>query len=109
MATKPNIVGLGHALESLRSKRGISWRTVAREAGVPPSTITRMRQGQSPSLNAFAALVGWAGYEGRAFSRRVVCAGPAPGDSRLSADDCAVLERTGWRWDSTVESWSRLT
>jgi transcriptional regulator with XRE-family HTH domain len=47
------------ALDSERKARGISWRKLAEEAGVSPSTLTRMQQGKSPDVNTFTALTRW--------------------------------------------------
>ncbi len=47
------------ALDSERQARRISWRTLASEAGVSPSTLTRMQQGKSPDVNTFSALTKW--------------------------------------------------
>lgn len=47
------------ALDSERNARGLSWRQLAKEAGVSPSTLTRMQQGKSPDVNTFTALTQW--------------------------------------------------
>jgi transcriptional regulator with XRE-family HTH domain len=47
------------ALDSERKARGLSWRRVAKEAKVSPSTLTRMQQGKSPDVNTFSALTHW--------------------------------------------------
>lgn len=47
------------ALDSERQARGLSWRQLALEAGVSPSTLTRMQQGKSPDVNTFSALTTW--------------------------------------------------
>jgi len=47
------------ALDSERQGRGISWRQLAIEAEVSPSTLTRMQQGKSPDVNTFSALTTW--------------------------------------------------
>jgi transcriptional regulator with XRE-family HTH domain len=47
------------ALDSERQAKGISWRQLAIEAGVSPSTLTRMQQGKSPDVNTFSALTTW--------------------------------------------------
>ncbi len=47
------------ALDSERRAREISWRQLAAEAGVSPSTLTRMQQGKSPDMNTFTALTRW--------------------------------------------------
>jgi transcriptional regulator with XRE-family HTH domain len=47
------------ALDSERKARQLSWRQLALEAGVSPSTLTRMQQGKSPDVNTFTALTNW--------------------------------------------------
>ncbi|MBZ5549322.1 MAG: helix-turn-helix domain-containing protein [Acidobacteriia bacterium] len=47
------------ALDSERQAKEISWRQLAAEAGVSPSTLTRMQQGKSPDVNTFSALTTW--------------------------------------------------
>jgi transcriptional regulator with XRE-family HTH domain len=42
-------------------RQGRSWRQLAKEVGVSPSTMTRLAQGQRPDIDAFAALVRWLG------------------------------------------------
>lgn len=46
-------------LDAERRARGISWRQLAKDAGVSPSTLTRMQQGKSPDVNTFSALTRW--------------------------------------------------
>lgn len=47
------------ALDSERRARGISWRQLGAQAGVSPSTLTRMQQGKLPDVNTFTALTRW--------------------------------------------------
>jgi transcriptional regulator with XRE-family HTH domain len=47
------------ALDSERKTRQLSWRQLAKDAGVSPSTLTRMQQGKSPDVNTFSALTTW--------------------------------------------------
>jgi len=47
------------ALDAQREARGISWRELAREADVSPSSLTRMHQGKNPDVNTFGALLQW--------------------------------------------------
>jgi transcriptional regulator with XRE-family HTH domain len=47
------------ALDAERSARKFSWRQLAKDAGVSPSTLTRMQQGKSPDVNTFSALTRW--------------------------------------------------
>jgi transcriptional regulator with XRE-family HTH domain len=54
-----NLDALVAALDSERSARDLSWRQLAKDAGVSPSTLTRMQQGKSPDVNTFSALTRW--------------------------------------------------
>lgn len=51
-------------LDHERHARGVSsWRALATELEIPPSTFTRMANGQAPSAHAFATLTKWLGVE----------------------------------------------
>ena len=47
------------AIDAERRAKGLSWRQVAKDAGVSASTLTRMQQGKSPDINTFSALTRW--------------------------------------------------
>jgi transcriptional regulator with XRE-family HTH domain len=55
------------ALDTQRKADGLSWRQLAKEVGVSPSTMTRLANGQRPDVDAFAALVGWLGQPADTF------------------------------------------
>jgi transcriptional regulator with XRE-family HTH domain len=59
--------GLYAALNATRQARGLSWRQLANEVGVSPSTMTRLANGQRPDVDAFAALVRWLGQPADTF------------------------------------------
>lgn len=54
-----NVAALYAALDAERSARGASWRQLAKEVGISPSTLTRMANGHRPDVDAFAALTRW--------------------------------------------------
>jgi transcriptional regulator with XRE-family HTH domain len=57
-----NVDALYAALDREREVRHVSWRELAKEAGISPSTLSRMRNGETrPSVDAFAALTAWLG------------------------------------------------
>lgn len=56
-----NVESLYASLDAERSARGISWRQLAKEVGISPSTLTRMANGHRPDVDAFAALTRWLG------------------------------------------------
>lgn len=54
-----NVDALIAALDAERRAKGLSWRQLAKAAGISPSTLTRMQQGKSPDVNTFSALTRW--------------------------------------------------
>lgn len=60
---------LATALERARRARGKSWREVASEIGVQPSTLTRLHQGANPSVEGFARMATWLGVSADSFIR----------------------------------------
>lgn len=56
---KLDMEALMAALDAQRRALKISWRELARQAGVSPSSLTRMQQGKNPDVNTFASLVQW--------------------------------------------------
>ena|ERR1035437_970743 len=57
--TQINVPALYAALDAVRGNRGISWRQLAREVEVSPSTFSRLANRQKPDVDAFLALVRW--------------------------------------------------
>lgn len=47
------------SLDEQRRSRDMSWRALARELGVSPSTMTRLSNGLRPDADTFAAMVSW--------------------------------------------------
>lgn len=62
--------GFYRALDAVRIARKLNWKQVAAEAGVSPSTLTRLAQGRRPDVDSLAALVPWAGLDANAFVAR---------------------------------------
>jgi transcriptional regulator with XRE-family HTH domain len=56
-----DVPGLHAAVDAVRRSRGISWRQVAREAGLYPSVFTRMAAGRKPGADALLAMTAWLG------------------------------------------------
>lgn len=61
---------LVEALERAREQRGLSWRQVASEAQLDPSTLVRIVGGRIPDLPRFAALIDWLGVPADTFIDR---------------------------------------
>lgn len=57
------------ALDSTRRARNLTWKSVAAQAGVAASTLTRMGQGKRPDIDGLAALAIWSGLDVREFYR----------------------------------------
>jgi transcriptional regulator with XRE-family HTH domain len=57
--TQINVLGLYAALDAVRESRGLSWRQLAREVEVSPSTFSRLANRQKPDVDAFVAMVRW--------------------------------------------------
>jgi transcriptional regulator with XRE-family HTH domain len=56
-----DVEALVAALDAQRKAKGLSWRKLALEVGIQPSTLTRMNQGKNPDVNTFTKLVDWLG------------------------------------------------
>jgi transcriptional regulator with XRE-family HTH domain len=59
MSGRLNVHVLYGALDAERRARSLSWRQLAKEAGVSPSTLSRLGNGYRPDVDAFARLVQW--------------------------------------------------
>jgi transcriptional regulator with XRE-family HTH domain len=73
------------ALDAERKTRNLSWRQLAKDAGVSPSTLTRMQQGKSPDVNTFSALTRWLDIPAERFYA------DQPGHPAPHADPMAVI------------------
>ncbi|MER7966875.1 MULTISPECIES: helix-turn-helix domain-containing protein [Streptomyces] len=65
--TRVNVSALYAALDAAKNEKQLSWRQLAAEVGVSPSTMTRMANGNRPDVDAFAALVRWLGMPAETF------------------------------------------
>lgn len=66
------------ALDAERQSRKLTWKQVAREAGISASTLTRMAQGKRPDVDSLAALVNWSGLRADDFVSRTEGAPEGP-------------------------------
>lgn len=64
-----DVEGFYQALDATRKSRRVSWRIVASEAGISPSTLTRMAQGKRPDVDSLAKLTVWSGLKTDDFVR----------------------------------------
>ena len=51
-----------HVLDAERAERRLTWKDVAAQTGLSPSTLTRLGQGRRPDVDSFARLVAWGGF-----------------------------------------------
>jgi transcriptional regulator with XRE-family HTH domain len=59
MSAIVDVQALHEALDAARQTRGWSWRQLARELELTPSTMSRLANGQKPDVDAFATMVSW--------------------------------------------------
>ena len=78
VVVKIDVDALAAALDRQRSERGLSWRSLASELGLSPSTLTRLRNGYSPDTAALLKLTAWLGMSIEDFT---------PGLSRTNQPD----------------------
>jgi len=57
--TMVDVESLVAALDAQRRAKDLSWRGLAKSAGVSASTLTRMQQGKLPDVNTFTVLTRW--------------------------------------------------
>jgi transcriptional regulator with XRE-family HTH domain len=57
------------ALDAKREAQRLSWRDLASQLDISPSTFTRMSQGRRPDVDAFATLLRWLGRQTDDFTR----------------------------------------
>ena len=74
------------ALDSVRQSKRLTWRQVAREAGVSVSSLTRMAQGSRPDIDTVASLATWAALDASSFF-------PHPTEQQPLAMAAAYLHR----------------
>ena len=67
--TRVDVDALYAALDSKRKTQGTSWREIARELEISPSTFSRMAQGRRPDVDTFATLLRWLGIPAESFMR----------------------------------------
>lgn len=91
------------SLNAERESRKLTWKQVAREAGVSASTFTRIAQGKRPDVDSLAALVSWSGLHADDFVIRPHDAPACPdamtrisaylrADAQLSSRAAAAIE-----------------
>lgn len=82
-----DVKALHAALDAARRANDLSWRKLAKELGVSPSTMSRMANGLSPDLPAFAAMTSWLRMRAEDFYRS---GGADPGGDEEPALEAAL-------------------
>jgi len=67
--TTIDVEALYAALDAKRQSAKVSWRNLAQELAISPSTFTRMAQGHRPDVDTFATLLRWLAMPANAFMR----------------------------------------
>lgn len=67
-----DVASLYAALDHKRQSAKMSWRGLAQEIGIAPSTFTRMSQGRRPDVDTFAGLLRWLGMPAETFMQPAV-------------------------------------
>lgn len=65
-----DVAALHAALDAARTSRGLSWRELARELGLSPSTLSRLSNLKSPDVHAFMAMTQWLNVPAETFRIR---------------------------------------
>ncbi len=95
-----DLKALVEALDAKRRTVGISWRELARQAGVSPSTLTRMQQGQQPDVDTFSALIQWVGAAAEEF---LATGAPTPKEQSAEAAFAALMRSKSVKGLSAAE------
>jgi transcriptional regulator with XRE-family HTH domain len=96
MASTTVDVGALYAALDAKRKAGdsTSWREIARELGISPSTFTRLAQGRRPDVDTFATLLQWLGMPAEQFLRTE--------DSEREAPEAVAMISTYLRADRNL-------
>jgi transcriptional regulator with XRE-family HTH domain len=65
--TTVDVEALYSELDRKRQREALSWRSLAGQLKITPSTFTRMAQGLKPDVDTFATLIRWLGTSQEGF------------------------------------------
>ena len=85
-----DVAALHAALDAARVSRGLSWRELARELGLSPSTLSRLTNLKSPDVHAFMAMIQWLNVPAETFRIRSASSATAP-EPELMAELAPLL------------------
>jgi transcriptional regulator with XRE-family HTH domain len=84
------------AVERARQEAGLSWRQLAGQLSLSPSTFSRLSQGRRPDVDTFVKLLAWLGQPASDFMQGA----PPPGKDRT--DDTVRQIANSLRQDPTL-------
>jgi len=67
--TVVDVDALYSALDKKREKHGVSWRDLAGDLDLSPSTFTRLAQGHRPDIDTFTTLLHWLDMPAEKYTR----------------------------------------
>jgi transcriptional regulator with XRE-family HTH domain len=68
--------GFYEAVDAARVEAGLSWRQLAGQLSLSPSTFSRLSQGRRPDVDTFVKLLAWLGRPASDFMEGAVPAAP---------------------------------
>lgn len=86
-----NVTALHAALDAARQAKQLSWRQLARELDLSPSTLSRLANGYNPDVNAFAVMVQWLNLPAETFIVSAPDEYPSAGESEPEPELVAQL------------------
>ncbi|GAA3251123.1 hypothetical protein GCM10017691_63650 [Pseudonocardia petroleophila] len=86
-----DVAALHAALDAARMSRGLSWRELARELGLSPSTLSRLANLKSPDVHAFMAMTHWLNVPAETFRIRSEASLPTVSEPELMAELAPLL------------------
>jgi transcriptional regulator with XRE-family HTH domain len=86
-----DVAALHAALDAARTSRGLSWRELARELGLSPSTLSRLANLKSPDVHAFMAMCQWLNVPAETFRIRSASSSPTATEPELMAELAPLL------------------
>lgn len=101
-------VKLYEMLDRQRAARGMSWRQLAKEAGVNPSMLSRLSNRSTPDTEGFASLVGWLGADANAFFTSTEPRDEGATTPDLEAQLVGLLRSRGDLSDTDIEQLTTL-
>ncbi len=93
--TTIDVGALHAALERRRQARGQSWREVASELDLSPSTFSRLAAGHRPDVDAFATMLRWLDLEAKDFMSPAPSSGAEPSPEPLAAVSSVLRSSRG--------------